>query len=190
MFLSKRGLSGVVFTIFIVAIILSIGTILLGWVTSYSYDSVLDSELNTRIDSVCSNLDILTIRVIIDDMLNESHPNHLNNDSEVSVLLENNGREVLKGIVIRAYPDNEEKLYSEIIERDLNRHSRYSYEMNLFHKIDEVCNPNEGPSNCHIERVEFIPMVEVDFDGKDIYECSNHVKGFKRSDSIVKIPQV
>ncbi len=183
MFKSKK--SSLVFSIFIIAIILSVMTIILGWITSYSYDSVIDSELNSRILEKCSNLDILTVRVLVDDATNRTYSGPPLDDFSIDVLLENNGRETLKGVVIRAYADNEEVLFSEIIERDLKRHTRSTYSMNLKDQMIGDCRSNEGPSNCYIEEIEIIPMVEVDFDGRDIYECSNYVRSYKRSDDVV-----
>ena len=162
--MKKKGVSGLIVAVLLVAVSLTIGGLVIGWISGYTSDSLDTSTQAQKEQDDCNDIDwkLVTVRI---DKTDATSTDTVHN---ISITVENKNEEDIKGFLFKYIPASGTELIASknVSTSDaLTTYGRKTFN-NTFNTTDLT----------YIEKVEIAPVIDVIVDSTIETVCTSAKK--------------
>jgi len=188
--LSKKAVSGLIVAVLLVAVALTIGGLVMGWISGYTDTNLAESTENQKEQDECFKRDFKVVSVNVTEPISGLN-------GTASIIIENKNEETIKGFLLKFITSSNELFAIDTIDSydNLGAYERITYKFNgttadaggsnypfEYTLASRGTNPSE--QNYTIQRIEVLPKVDVTVDVTTTVVCSSKLKTVE-SDSFI-----
>lgn len=166
---NKKGVSGLIVAVLLVAVSLTIGGLVIGWISGYTSDSLDDATQEQKQQDECFDVDFKVVSVKTNDTLQTIRYQNFN------VTIENKNTEDIKGFLFKYIPTSGDSIVTKTNNSAIDAMSDYSRKTYLHH--DSM---DSGQSS-GFSKVEITPIIDVIVDTTVETVCTSKTKVIEKT---------
>ena len=170
--LNKKGVSGLIVAVLLLAVALTIGGLVMGWISGYTDDNLASSSESQEEQDECFKRSFKIISV------NSTGPQG-GTDGWATVIVENKKNEIIKGFLFKIIGDGDE-LFA--FEQKNTTNSLSAYVRNTYVLDGNTLNTASnnsfsiGTAAYNVSKVEVIPIIDIVVDTTKEVVCTSKLK--------------
>jgi hypothetical protein len=192
--MAKKGISGLVVAVLLVAISLTIGGLVMGWMSGFANSRLEDSNLEGKKQDECQDRNFKIVSVVV---MNNSDVNDYT--KAINITLENKGEKEIKGFLFKVSTADGSLFGLQATSTNdtayqLDKYERHKYDFDAnYYDITGTNRPLEviasrgggnPPGKYLITQIEVVPIIDITVDVTTEQKCTDQAKIIERASMI------